>query len=479
MSAKRPNIILIIPDQQRFDTIAAAGYEYMITPNLDRLAGEGVIMDQCFTQGACCMPARAAFFAGKYAHQLDILTNVERWDGQDNWVKQLSTAGYQTASIGKMHTKPWRSPCGFEYRFVCENKNEPFPPGVEPDEWVKYLASKGLERPLDYPQTMDDFFDRMGDVDFPLDTEHHEDMFIARKTVEWIEQRQDDRPLFLHVGFAGPHDPYDAPKQYKDMYRDRDIPSPHAVPGERQNKPPEQNAAMAAYETEATESTIRLSHATPDRLRRLRSAYYAGITLIDEQIGKIIETLDARGLLEDSVIIFCSDHGCAMGDNEMVHKWFMYDSMTRVPMLLWGPKYFPNGRFNALVELFDVAPTILELAGAEVPDDLEARSFLPLLKGDQSSTPSAPSSPSSPFAPRECVFCEEKHIVMARTSDWKLVYYNGKDYGELYDLAADPHESTNLWDSPDHQQQKDKLIATMEDWYARTGGRCETLEDYT
>lgn len=463
MSDKRPNIILIMPDQQRADTLGCAGNGHMITPNLDKLGEEGVIIDRCFTQGACCMPARAAFFSGKYAHQLDILTNVGKWDGEDTWVKQLTEAGYQTACIGKMHLKPWRSPCGFEYRFVCENKNEPFGPDVEPDEWVKYLAEHGLERPLDYPTTMPDFFDRMGDVDFPLDEKFHEDVFIGGKAVEWIEQRRDDRPLFLYVGFAGPHDPYDTPRRYKDMYSDRDIPAPVAVPGERAGKPPEHDAAMAAYETAATESTIRLSHATPERIGRMRAAYYAGVTLIDEWVGNILDALKQRNLLDDAVVIFCSDHGDALGDNEMIYKWFMYDSMTRVPMLLWGPGYFSRSRPDAMVEYFDTGPTILELAGVEIPPDIEGRSFLPLLKGDRS------------FAGKEYVFCEEKHIVMVRGRDWKLVYYNQKPYGELYDLAADPHESVNLWDDPEYRERKERLIGVMEEWYARTGGRSESL----
>lgn len=468
MSDKRPNIVLIMPDQQRADTITCDGNTHMITPNLDRLGREGVILKNCFTQGACCMPARAAFFSGKYAHELDVLTNVARWDGEDNWVRQLTETGYQTACIGKMHLKPWRSPCGFEYRFICENKNEPYARGdMEVDEWIRYLAAHGLERPLDYPQTTPDFFDRMGDVDFPLDEEFHEDVFIGSKAVEWIEQREDDRPLFLYVGFAGPHDPYDAPKRYKDMYADRDIPAPHAVRGERAEKPPEQNAAMEAYETQVGESTIRLSHATPQRVRNMRAAYFAGVTLIDEYVGKILEALDNRKLLDDTVVIFCSDHGDALGDNEMIYKWFMYDSMTRVPMLLWGPRCFPKARPEAMVEFFDVGPTVLELAGARIPHDIRARSFLPLLKGDES------------FKDKEFVFCEEKHMVMVRGRDWKLVCYNGKPYGELYDLTADPHESRNLWDDPGCQQRKAGLIEVMEDWYARTGGRSESLKRFT
>ena len=119
-----------------------------------------------------------------------------------------------------------------------------------------------------------------------------------------------------------------------------------------------------------------------------------------------------------------------------------------------------------MVELFDLGPTILELAGAELPDHMQAESFAAMLHGDAS------------FAGRQYVFCEEKHMVMVRSREWKMVYYNSKPYGELYDLLGDRHESKNLWDSPACQDQKAKLIEVMEDWYARTGGRCESLSRF-
>jgi arylsulfatase len=461
----RPNIIFILPDQQRADTLCCAGHEHMITPNLDKLGNEGVIFNRCFTQGACCVPARASLFTGLYAHQHGRLTNAT-WSGEWNWVENLAKSGYQTASIGGMHLKPWRTPCGFEYRFVVENKNEPYPPGVEPDEWVKYLQSQGLERPLDYPRSMPDFFDRMGDMDFPLEEKHHVDHFLGRKALDWIDKRDDDRPLFLHVGFSGPHDPYDAPERYKAMYADRNVPLPHAVDGELDNKPPEQRQAMAKHETMvATESTIRMSHATPERLRRMRESYLGGVTLIDEYVGKIVEALDAKGMLENTIIIFASDHGDALGDNNMVYKWFMYDSITRVPLVVWGPKYFGPGRVDELVELFDLGPTILELAGAQTPEHNEARSLTGALKAGK-------------FAGKDYVFCEEKNMVMVRGRQWKLVYYNGRDHGELYDLANDPHESKNLFDNPAHADRKAELIGVLEDWYKRTGGRSKTLRHY-
>jgi arylsulfatase A-like enzyme len=142
----------------------------------------------------------------------------------------------------------------------------------------------------------------------------------------------------------------------------------------------------------------------------------------------------------------------------------MYDTMTRVPLVLWSPGRFSSARRGALVELFDLGPTILELAGVDAPGHIQAESLAPML--------------DAPADGKEYVFCEEKHMVMIRGTNFKCVYYNGRDYGELYDLSADPHELTNLWDAPDCRARKTEMINAMEAWYARTGGRHRNLRRY-
>ena len=465
MSERRPNIILIMSDQQRADTLGLDGNDHMVTPNLDKLVDEGAIFRQCFAQGACCTTTRASAFSGKYPHELDLLANVP-WDGRDNWVELLQQAGYQTASIGKMHLQPLRASCGFEYRFVCENKTHLFAPDNEPDDWVKHLAENGLQRPLDYRANTLNLQERLGDTEFPLDEDLHGDVFIGNNAVEWIRRCEDGRPLFLHIGFTGPENPYDSPQRYKDMYLDRHIPPPKSKLGELYEKPPEQRRQMLELEMRIGGDTFRGSRTDAEGLRRMRAAYFAGVTLIDEYIGKILHALETQGLLDDAIVIYCSDHGDAIGDNELMHNWFMYDSVTRVPLLLWGPKYFAPVQYDCLVELFDIAPTILGLASLPVRPEIHARSLLPVLEGEKS------------FAPKEHVFCEEKHMVMVRSEEWKLVYYHGKNYGELYDLLSDPNESNNLFNDPSCRPHKAKLVEAMEDWYARTGGPAESLLRY-
>ncbi len=465
MASRPPNVIMIVTDQQRADTIAAAGHPHMFTPHLDGLAREGHVFSQCFSPGACCVPARAALYSGKYPHQQNLLSNTD-WNGEDNWVRNFAAAGYQTVGIGKMHLHPWRAPCGFETRFLCENKNQPFKPGEEPDEWVKFLAAKGHERPLDYHRTMPDFLERFGDVEFPFPEEWHEDAFIGAETVKFLEQRDDTRPLFLNIGFAGPHDPFDAPRRCKDLYKDRPLPPAHALPDELAAKPSEQADMMRRHEEGDNCIRIRLSKAGPEGVQRLRAAYYAGVTFIDEWVGRILEALERRGLLENSIVVFTSDHGDALGDNGMIFKWFMYDAMLRVPLLVWSPGRVAAGRTEALVELLDVGPTLLELAGLVVPWGMPAMSLAPALNG------------VAGFNGKPFVYCEEKHLAMVRSAEWKLVHYHGRPYGELYDLRHDPHEHRNMYDAAEAAGVKAGLYRELEAWYARTGGRPACLQRY-
>ena len=186
----------------------------------------------------------------------------------------------------------------------------------------------------------------------------------------------------------------------------------------------------------------------------MKRHYFAKITTVDEQIGRVLASLEARGWLEDSLLIFCSDHGEMLGDHGLAYKWLMYDPIVHVPLIIRHPgsKEKPV-EVTDLVSLMDLGPTILEAAGVEIPTYLEGRSLLPYLHGE-------------PVAPRAFVFCEDNYQVMMRSPTHKLVYYIGQEAGELYDLAADPHELENLWDRPAHAALKNELRTRLLEWLA-------------
>ena len=210
---------------------------------------------------------------------------------------------------------------------------------------------------------------------------------------------------------------------------------------------------------------------THEEMRRLRAHYYANVTMIDEQIGRLLETLDTSGDLENCVVIFMSDHGDNLGEHGLSQKWSMYEPVTRVPLLFWSPRRFSGGRrISEKCQLFDVGPTILEMAGAERPKPFQARSLLPALKSEN-------------WVGRDIVFSEQagdvamtgaRLITMVRDDRWKAVFIHGAKDGQLFDLANDPAERNNLWSAPEHRDVVSHLKDAFIDW--RQDSLLETMD---
>jgi arylsulfatase A-like enzyme len=206
------------------------------------------------------------------------------------------------------------------------------------------------------------------------------------------------------------------------------------------------------------------AHPSPDQLRRLRTFYAANVTLIVEMIGRILATLQKREYLDDALVVFTSDHGDCLGDHGHFQKWTMYDSVTRVPLILWSPTRVPRGRtVDALLQQMDLAPTLFELAELKPQENWEAESFTPLLSSDDGG--------------RELVFAEHtadnilqgvSFVTMVRNREFKLVHYLDAEYGELYDLRADPAETRNLWNAPEYATTQRTLLAALRDWRVRS-----------
>ena len=242
-----PNIVLIVTDQQRWDTLGCLGYDHVITPHIDRLAARGVAFSRAFVQGAVCGPSRNSIVSGQYVHTHGIDRN-EAWltPEQPNWIEQLRDGGYHTVNIGKMHTAPIRLPCGFRHRTVVENKNyRQGHHGPDPDDYDLYLMQFGLRRPaLTYYRDVPNWPDYLGAAVWPHDEALFIDNCIGCWSVEAIRTHDFAKPLFLWSGFAGPHDPFDAPESSLARYEGVDIPGPVGVPNELDTKPPPQRQAM-------------------------------------------------------------------------------------------------------------------------------------------------------------------------------------------------------------------------------------------
>jgi arylsulfatase len=458
-----PNIILILTDQQRYDTIGALGYPYVDTPHLDRLVREGVSFSNSYITSPLCTPSRASLFTGFYPHTTGIYHNEELW--RHSWVERLNEAGYTCVNMGKMHTYPFETPLGFHERYVIENKDRYLAERYYWDEWDKGLRARGLvKQQREGYRQRPDYTERLGAFEWELPEETQSDFFLGDMVQWWLEAKPRlEQPLFLQIGFPGPHPPYDPIPRYAAPYMAHDLPLPSFTEEELASQPPPY-LAMREHNTRVDHDSIAYTlHPTPEQLHRQRAYYLANVTMIDQKIGEILETLDARGYLEDAVVVFTSDHGDCLSDHGHSQKGTMYDVVTRVPLIVWSPGRFAGGRtLDALCQQMDIAPALLELAGSPVPATFEAESLLPALRGE-------------PWSGRPYVYAEQARgdggfVSMVRSHEWKLVHFLGQPYGQLFDLVHDPGEVHNLWDdaATDAASAKRELLYALLEWRIRS-----------
>jgi arylsulfatase A-like enzyme len=216
----KPNLVYIITDQQRYDTINELGYNHMETPNLDKLVREGTTFTNCFTAGLSCAPSRGAIFSNYYPHTTGIIKNACTWN--KSWFNELKNEGYHTLNIGKMHTWPLKTPCGFAERYNVENKDRFLEARYYFDEWDKALAAHGLikQRREEY-RLREDYKDSLGAFYWELPEKLHSDMFVGDMACWWLNNYPKTEPLCMQIGFPGPHPPYDPIKRYADIYMEK------------------------------------------------------------------------------------------------------------------------------------------------------------------------------------------------------------------------------------------------------------------
>jgi arylsulfatase len=451
----KPNIIFIVTDQQRADTVAAWGHDHMVTPNMDRLAAQGVSFTKAFCPGATCVASRAAIFTGMYPHNTGVYS-FDDWSRHRNWVHDLKDAGYWCVNIGKMHLNSQDVDDGFHERIVVENPtNLQRHNGGGDDDWGRFLSHHGQQRPNHRNHTDPDWLAKFQGVPWHLEERFHSDVFIGDAALGWLDSWRGDKPFFLEIGFTGPHEPWDPLPRHLELYDNKKMPPAISRNGELDNKPPQHKAHGQAFQDTQGEAQIDLDRATPEDIAAMRRHYCAKITTVDEKMGQVLDALEEKGMLDNSLVFFCSDHGEMLGDHGLPYKWLMYDCITHIPLIVCdfrGPEP-KTGSVDDIVSLMDLGPTILDAAGIKAPSYLEGRSLVPYLDG---------AGPT----PREWVFCEDNYQIMMRGKRWKLVYYMGQEEGELYDLETDPHELYNLWEETAHQQRKLEMKAKLLDWLA-------------
>ncbi|MGE4548107.1 MAG: sulfatase [Intestinibacillus sp.] len=475
------NILLFMTDQQRPDYVGYVLNGRAVMPTLDRIAAHAHFTC-CHTTNPICMPARTSLITGRYPRQIGSLTmSGDLFPQIPTFMQALQKQGYKTYGIGKFHymqTYPWSTPrgCGMDmvagaeetgkygYDFIWETagkqqlvSNYCF--------YADYLQQKGLLTQVR------DFFRQSGGVNgdspdhnydqanpWPFDEEDYVDVVTARVACEQLAQHPADRPFYMKVSFCGPHKPYDAPQRYLDQFpleREDDFILPDGQ---------------------------EITDAEKERLYRQRRSARAMLRLIDDQMGKILDTLEQRGLLDDTLILFTSDHGDMLGDHYRIQKGVPWHHSACVPLAAWLPGAAPVGENTSPVELSDIAATILDYAGLDPQQALSrdwpaynnripCRSFLPVLRGeadrcrdfcfvesDFSEERGADTDPAAVLQSRGAGGRRGnawQSIVTERVKYIKyLDYALGDDpYEELYDRTGDPDERVNRIDDPAYAEE--------------------------
>lgn len=467
--ADRPNIIFIFSDDHAEHAISAYGSKVNQTPNIDRLAHEGVRFTNSFVTNSICTPSRATLLTGQYSH-LNGVPVFNRFDGsRDHVAKHLQAGGYHTGMVGKWHLGS--DPTGFDRWIVLPGQ------GVY---WNPQFLVPGHK----------------------LTIEGHCTDVTAELGIEWLETRPRDKPFFLMVHQKAPHRPWDPDERNKALFKDKTIPEPETLWDDYATRPaalPENQQTVARDLTrrdlkmeppadlqgparsrwlnekpmqveialaDGTKKTLTGEELIKWKYQRYMQDYLACVQGVDDSVGKLLDYLDKAGLAENTIVFYSADNGWYLGDLGLYDKRFMYEPGLRVPLLVRGPGIKAGGTPAEFVANIDWAPTFLDLAGLPIPESMQGRSLAPLLRGE------------SPADWRKSVYYRYYHDpghhntaahLGVRTGTHKLVYYWKQNAYEMFDLEADPTEQHNMLFDPEEAKRPEvaKLFGELKAEIAR------------
>ena len=423
----RPNVLFILTDDQRWDTVSALGNPHIETPNLDGLVERGFVFRNAYCMGgfcpAVCLPARMMTLRGRSWFSVRDLP-----EGFPNLPRSMKEAGYATSFFGKRGNSDIESQECFET--------------------THYLRPEDLEAVIaKYPRDEERL--RRDGAQGVL-REGTPGKNLANRAIEWLDAHvaeSDGRPFMMYLGGPAPHDPRIAPRGYLDQYPPDEMPLPaNYLPFH-----PFDNGELFVRDEK-----LAAWPRTKDEIRGHLRDYYAVITHLDQQIGRIIERLEDLGEYENTIIVFSSDQGLAVGSHGLMGKQNCYEHTLKVPLIFAGPGV-EAGESEAFAYLHDIYPTICDLVGAPVPDGLEGRSLVPIMRGERATV-------------RDTVFLGYMGVQRAvRRGNWKLIHYPEIGRAQLFDLAEDPDELNDLAQDPAHAKTVARLRVVMAEQQALYG----------
>lgn len=435
----RPNLLLITVDQMRYDCMSAMGHPVVETPNLDAMAAKGVAFANAYSATPTCIPARAAIMTGMSQRSHGRVGYEEKvpWNYEHTLAGELSQAGYHTQCVGKMHVYPARNLCGFHNvvlhdgylhhnRFKHENTYDEHYDQV--DDYLQWLRREA--------GASSDITDLGLDCNastvarpWHLPERFHPTNWCVTESIDFLRRRDPGKPFFLWSSFVRPHSPLDPPQAYFDLYKDIAMPEPPIGDWV------DEEAAASAGAADPTASFGRMPRR---RLDRARAAYYALITHLDDQIGRLINGLQEYGVLNDTLILFTSDHGEMMGDHHSFRKAIPYEGSAKVPFLLFDPGgrfgFKTGSRVESVIELRDIMPTLLEAADSPIPASVDGASLLPLCRGERTDW--------RDYVHGEHAFGEKSHHYVTDGRE-KYIWFSQTGEEQFFDLLADPQECVN------------------------------------
>ncbi len=458
---KSPNLLIITTDQQRYDALGINGNEHIHTPNLDAIAKSGVNFSNYYVNNPVCFPSRATLFTGRYPHSHKIRNNgmYLQSDREIHLFRILKHAGYSLAYVGKNHLLRNEEFQNFDHADVWGFNHSDFWSNGE-------TLNPAQKKYNDFEKKTNSALRQKGAWagarfhDFP--DEDTKAWAKSTSAIDFLESRPDDRPFCLYLSFYEPHAPHVAPRRYEKLYPPEEMVVPELAENELESK--------ARRYTEKY-NALKMPDAAREDYQRFISVYYGMVSFIDEQVGRVMEALREQRLLENTLIVFTSDHGDFCGEHGMVKKDTVHlDSLLHVPLLISQKGRLAEGRtVDDLAEEVDVLPTILDLINIPVPHGVQGQSLRPMIEGEGGSLHDAVYAEAcNPLARNPYVSYEDyladwrksndgpgspigvpgEYTKSVRTLEYRYVWYaSGEE--ELYEYASDPDEQCNRAGDPE------------------------------
>ncbi|MFC7679025.1 sulfatase [Paenibacillus sp. GCM10028914] len=445
---KQPNIVFIMSDDHAAHAMSCYGSKVNTTPNIDRIASEGIRFDNCFCTNSICSPSRAAILTGKYNHLNGVKSIDEHFDGrQMTFPKLLQEGGYQTAMVGKWHLGHGGNadPTGFDYWNVIVGQGDYYDPTfIEMGQQKQYSG---------YVTNL-----------------------ITDHCLDWLEKRDERKPFMLMCHHKAPHRPWVPDEKHRHMYADVDIPEPDTFYDDYATRAQAAVEANMRIEDMLESDTkgkppegLSLIEEKRWKYQRYMKDYLRCVASIDDNVGRLLDYLESEGLAEDTIVIYTSDQGFFLGDHGWFDKRFMYEESLRMPFVVKYPRSIKPGSVTDAMSLnVDFAQTFLDYAGIAAPSDMQGHSLRTVLEG------ATPDDWRTAMYYRYWMHLDDHHNVYShygiRTRQYKLIYYYAEALGtagskdenrppewELFDLAKDHYEMNNVYGNPDYAEIAEQL----------------------